>query len=345
MGRYRLGPTGYILVGKDKCTPCLDSNCNQIEEGECPEWETLGRRVLIRKKGKTEKAEHFRPITCLSVIYKIQTAIINNIPRDHLFGNKIWPFEQLGTLEGTLGAKEATLFNRYIAEEVKLYRRSLTVGWTDLKKAYDSLFQEVITQILEYLKVPGWIITWLRKAMSTWRTILQVSKGKEKILSKEIFIECGILQGDSPSPTLLFLTFIIISYTIRQMNLGYIPGPPRNRNSNQMKTHRLLMDDLKVYRTSHQQLGKVIQQATSWTAGLGGFAKFLQNLTFFPQILAFLCLQPPHVPVSLRTFKFTPPFLNICDGESRIKLRIRQVFSFDNKSRKRVYNKQFEDSR
>ena len=112
-----------------------------FEEGECPEWETLGRTVLISKKGKTlEKAEHFRPITCLSVIYKIQTAIINNVLRDHIFRNKIWPFEQLGTLEGTLGAKEAILFDRYIAKEVKLYRRNLTVAWTDLKKAYDSLY-------------------------------------------------------------------------------------------------------------------------------------------------------------------------------------------------------------
>ena len=46
--------------------------------------------------------------------------------------------------------------------------------------------------------------------------------------------------------------------------------------------------------------------------GLGGcsppfFAKFLQNLPFLSQILAFLCLQPPHVPFSPRTFKFTPP--------------------------------------
>ena len=89
---------------------------------------------------------------------------------------------------------------------------------------------------------------------------MQVSKGKEKILSKEIFIECGIFQGDSLSPTLFGLAFIIISYTIRQMKLGYIPGPPGNRNSNQMKTHGLLMDDLKVYSTSHQQLEKVIQQ-------------------------------------------------------------------------------------
>ena len=44
----------------------------------------------------------------------------------------------------------------------------------------------------------------------------------------------------------------------------------------------------------------------TWVAepgGLGGcsppvFAKFSQNLPFLPQILAFLCLQPPHVPVS-----------------------------------------------
>ena len=48
--------------------------------------------------------------------------------------------------------------------------------------------------------------------------------------------------------------------------------------------------------------------------GMGGcsppvFATFLQNLPFLPQILAFLCLQPPHVPVSPRTLKFTPPSL------------------------------------
>ena len=79
-------------------------------------------------------------------------------------------------------------------------------------------------------------------------------------MSKEIFIECGIFQGDSLSPTLFGLAFMIISYTIRQMKLGYIPGPPGNRNSNQMKTHGLLMDDLKVYSTSYQQPEKVIQQ-------------------------------------------------------------------------------------
>ena len=41
------------------------------------------------------------------------------------------------------------------------------------------------------------------------------------------------------------------------------------------------------------------------------FAKFLENLPFLPQILGFLCLQPPHVPVSPHTFKFTLPSMLI----------------------------------
>ena len=69
-----------------------------------------------------------------------------------LYLNKIWPFGQLGTLEGTLGANEALLFDRYTEKEVKLYRRNLTVAWTDVKNAYDSLYQEFIIQIHQYLK-------------------------------------------------------------------------------------------------------------------------------------------------------------------------------------------------
>ena len=46
------------------------------------------------------------------------------------------------------------------------------------------------------------------------------------------------------------------------------------------------------------------------------FAKFSQNLPFLPQILAFLCLQSPHVPVSPRTFKFTPPSMRNALGKT-----------------------------
>ena len=64
-------------------------------------------------------------------------------------------------------------------------------------------------------------------------------------------------------------------------------------------------------------------RGAGWAVAPPVFAKFLQNLPFLPQILAFLCLQPPHVPVSPRTFKFTRPSLKsmICSlGEKLVKI-------------------------
>ena len=99
-------------------TILLEIVINMFKEGKCPDWETVGRTILIGKKGKSkDKAENFRSITCLSVIYTIQSALVNIRLREHIFENKIWPFEQLGTLEGTLGAKEVILFDRYIVRE------------------------------------------------------------------------------------------------------------------------------------------------------------------------------------------------------------------------------------
>ena len=66
----------------------------------------------------------------------------------------IWPFEQLGTMEKTLGATEAIIFDRVINREVRTYKRNLYVGWTDVRKAYASVFQQFIIEMLNFKKVP-----------------------------------------------------------------------------------------------------------------------------------------------------------------------------------------------
>ena len=182
--------------------------------------------------------------------------------RSHLFSNNIWPFEQLGTVERTFGAKEAILFDRMINKEVRLYKRNLYVGWTDVRKAYDSIYQEFIIDILQYIKAPKWIIQWVNESMKTWRTILQVRNGKECKPSKEIEIGCGIFQGDFLSPTLFCIAYFAISYQIRNMKLGKVPGPHTPRDTRKMKTHVVLMDDLKIYTTGEKPLEKVINELT-----------------------------------------------------------------------------------
>ena len=67
-----------------------------------------------------------------------------------------------------------------------MYKRNVYVGWTDVKKADDSVFQEFIIEMLNFIKAPKWIIGWLKEAMRTWRTIQQVKEGKQFKLSREI---------------------------------------------------------------------------------------------------------------------------------------------------------------
>ena len=65
-----------------------------------------------------------------------------------------------------------------------------------------------------------------------------------------------------------------------------------------------------LWLTSHPRSTVVLPWTVEPGGGGGRFCQFFQNLPFLPQILAFLCLQPPHVPVSSRTFKFTPPSMS-----------------------------------
>ena len=98
--------------------------------------------------------------------------------------------------------------------------------------------------------------------MRTWRTIPQVKEGKEFKLSREIEIDCGIFRGFLEPHTILHSIYMIVSFIVRNLKLGYVPRPPLNRETKKMKTHGLLMDDLKIYTAGKTQLEKVMKEVT-----------------------------------------------------------------------------------
>ena len=160
-----------------------------LKDEMCNEWETIGRTILIEKKGKDlSKVENYRPITCLLIIYKIQSAIVANKLTAHMHTNELWPYEQMGTVPKTQGSKEVLALDSIIAKEARLYGRNLCMVWTDVKKAYDSIFQTYILRTLTMLKVSKWIINWISSAMKSWRTRIEMLVNGEQIVTDVIRI-------------------------------------------------------------------------------------------------------------------------------------------------------------
>ena len=63
-------------------------------ELEVPQWVVTGQTVLIPKTKEASRPEHYRPIACLNTIYKIITAVMERVLRDHVTEHNILPPEQ-----------------------------------------------------------------------------------------------------------------------------------------------------------------------------------------------------------------------------------------------------------
>ena len=70
-------------------------------------------------------------------------------------------------------------------------------------------------------------------------------------------------MGEKCASTLIIYT----TFIVRNLKLGYVPGPPSNREK--MKTHGLLMDDLKIYTAGKTQLEKVMKEVTVVMKSIG----------------------------------------------------------------------------
>ncbi|TBU03195.1 acetyl-coenzyme A synthetase, partial [Hamiltosporidium magnivora] len=83
--------------------------------------------------------------------------------------------------------KEQALLNIALNKE---YGNNLKATWIDVKKAYDSIDHAYLTQCIENLNLPDWILKFIKVIISKWK--IDISVGPEKIMSKKI--DRGILQ-------------------------------------------------------------------------------------------------------------------------------------------------------
>ena len=146
-----------------------------------------GRTVLVMKNSSQGSVpDNYRPITCLSVVWKLLTSIIYQKIYFHLYNNNLFPVEQKGCLRQCRGTKDQLLIDKLVMCDAKKKRKNLCMAWIDFKKAFDSVPHDWIMKCLELYGVDVRVQRLLFHSMQLWCTVLMVN---------------GEIYGESKSPS------------------------------------------------------------------------------------------------------------------------------------------------
>ena len=167
------------------------------DSGFVPSWLTRGRTSLLQKdKSKGNVASNYRPITCLSLMWKLLTGVIADQIYAHLDQEKLLPEEKKGYREGYRGTNDLLYIDRAVIKEVKSRNKNLAMTWIDYKKAYDMVPHLWIIECLDLFGVAENIESLLVNSTEKWKVML--CPGSYEL--GEVKIKHGIFQGDSLSP-------------------------------------------------------------------------------------------------------------------------------------------------
>lgn len=112
-----------------KCTALHEKIAETVERTvrvleKAPQWLYTGTTYLVPKTEKPETAGEYRPITCMTNLYKVVTRLVMQELGDCVDVNKILSSNQLGTIRDSQGAEEQALINKCLhASHVTSCRR------------------------------------------------------------------------------------------------------------------------------------------------------------------------------------------------------------------------------
>ena len=94
-----------------------------------PSWLTRGKTSLLQKdKSKGNVASNYRPLTCLSLIWKLSAVVIADQIYEHLDQEKLLPEEQKGCRKGSRGTSDLVYVDRAVFKEVKSRNKNLAMA-------------------------------------------------------------------------------------------------------------------------------------------------------------------------------------------------------------------------
>ena len=165
-----------------------------------PDWLTTGVSYFILKSGDSKEVRNYRPITCLTNMYKILTGIIAKRISTHLKEKSLLLAEPKECRPETKCCKDQLMISKTIYEECKTRNKNLRVAWIDYQKAFDSVKHNWLEKSTVLVRVISKIVRFRNLSMEKWNIRLILKTKQEVMQSQPIQIRRGIIQGDSLSP-------------------------------------------------------------------------------------------------------------------------------------------------
>ena len=232
-----------------------------------PEWFTFARTTLAPKTHQATHPSKYRPISCLPTVYKIFSSMIAKAMKEHIDINNLIPEEQKGCASNSLGCIDQLLIDNMVLCDAKNNQKNLSMAWIDYAKAYDSIPHTWIVKCLRMYKFDPKLVRYYENAMRKWKLQLVLHHGTESTLSDTLQIKSGIFQGDSPSGLLFCISLIALSWLIKRTGHGYYIN--KGRKPENLISHLLFMDDLKLYSSNDNQLRALLETTQIFSNDIG----------------------------------------------------------------------------
>jgi hypothetical protein len=160
-----------------------------MEEPEkIPDWITTGTNYLLPKSGASKAVRNYRPIMCLTTMYKTLTGIIARRISTHLEDQDILPAEQKGCHPGSKGCKVQPMTSKAIYKECKRRKKNLSIACIDYQKAFDSVSHSWVQKSMEFVGIYSKIVRFCILSMEKWNTALHLKTKQEVMQSQPLQI-------------------------------------------------------------------------------------------------------------------------------------------------------------
>ena len=126
---------------------------------------------MQKDKAKGNIASNYQPITCLPLVWKLLTGILEDKIYDYLEKRMLLPEEQKGCRRKCKRTSNLLFIDKMILHEERMRKKKLAVTWIDYKKAYDMVLYSWIVECLGMFGVSEQIKHFLYESLKGWRRV------------------------------------------------------------------------------------------------------------------------------------------------------------------------------